>query len=437
MDTEHLEATILGTMLRSSAARDKYIEHITADDFSSKGYDKIFDAMVRCLQNSTPINRESITAMLPDSAITKMMVAFLYDSSVTEVTPELYKRFKQASMTKKLEHTASTIQRRLKQGIDALEVIDEARQQLERMESDGDVKEACGLGDTADLTLAMIDAWASGATPYKTYIPGIDDRLHLSQLTGYNVIAGESGAGKTAMMMHLARVNAEQGNKPSAIFSLEMSKELLCLRMAMSDPRISGIRMSSESISNPQIRSNIQYAVERLKKLPITIVENVYNIYRISRIARRLSLSEGCEMMFLDYIQLAETHPQDTDVSRVSKVSMELKRLTSGDTLKGYPGIKVVAISQYSEVASSSGTGAWASRSGRSSQSHTPQIKALRWSRQIRMDADLVGHLLTMSDPEQPVVAVRFFCEKQRNEGDGWSVDLNFDKRAQTFRTRR
>lgn len=429
-DAEHIESTVISGLCRSPEAREKYLHRIHPTDFAYKAHRTVFDAINNLFKSGAQITRNSISAAVDGNAAIQMMVGFSFDSKLPDLSEAVFKQFKQFGARNRLVELKNYLEKQIKQNSEPGDTVEQLRGMIDRVESE----EGCDLEvsrpeETSDATLAMIDRWAAGNDTYRTYIPELDHELFLSQLTGYTVIGGDSGGGKTALMCSIAKANARAG-LPVLVFSLEMNKEMLWLRMAMESPRLRGLELTEANLSNPKIVDDIRQAINGLRALPIIIIDNVTSVFSIYRIARKLMQTERAGLVLVDYLQLCDTDPKDSDVVRVSTVSKVLKSLSIPDARRGIAPSTIVALSQYSESVT---TGGPMRRAG----ADTP-IKAMRWSRQIKMDSDLLLHLLPseIEGVDENSAHIRIFCEKQRNYRAGWQVPVIFHKDTQSFSTR-
>lgn len=239
----------------------------------------------------------------------------------------------------------------------------------------------------------------------------------------------------SALMLNIARANALRG-VPSTLCSLEMSRELLYIRMAMSDPRAAGIKLTQRTIKDEQKMSDLKYAIDQLKKLPIYIVQGVSNVFRLDKISRRNAIDKGCKLTLFDYIQLGRTNPTDADVVRVSTVSRTLFGLTQPDLPNGYHGQAVIALSQYN------GEGAKMNSQFAVETNKPTQNRGMRragnddlaWSSQISNDADGILHLY-YKGRYQNKKDIEIFCGKQRNGEEGWGVEAQLNTTEMQYET--
>ena len=136
-----------------------------------------------------------------------------------------------------------------------------------------------------------------------TGFPQIDDMwLGFQEQNGY-VIAGRPGMGKTALFTNMMEKMGESG-VPNMLFSLEMRKEMIVMRMACERAQVPLSAVIKKNTDSAQ-RSELRKAAGEIAKLPIYI-DDTSNL-TIGEIARRLNKAvreRGIRVFGLDYIQI-------------------------------------------------------------------------------------------------------------------------------------
>lgn len=186
------------------------------------------------------------------------------------------------------------------------------------------------------------------------------------------IVAARPSIGKTALCLAFAAKQAEAGN-PVAIFSMEMNKESLGVRLLAMRSGVSGMDIRSGRITDQDF-SAIQSAGSQLERLGIFIDDSPYtSVVDIQNKVRKLKLQRGVKTVYLDYLQLltkkggkSESRNQD-----VSEFSRGLKLMA------GSCDVSVIALSQLS-------------RACEARQDKRPTLSDLRDSGAIEQDADNV-----------------------------------------------
>src|SRR4029077_2888682 len=184
--------------------------------------------------------------------------------------------------------------------------------------------------------------------------------------------------GKTAFAMNIAENTAVMDKKVVAIFSLEMSREALLLRMLCSHGRVDSHKVRTGFIDREQ-GQKLVHALGELCEAPIFIDDTPgISLSEMRAKSRRLQQSQGgLDLIIVDYLQLMSGggRRDENRTQEVSAISRGLKGLAK--ELK----VPVIALSQLSRAP--------ASRGG----DHRPQLADLRESGSIEQDADVVAFI--------------------------------------------
>ena len=188
------------------------------------------------------------------------------------------------------------------------------------------------------------------------------------------IIAARPSMGKTAFVLNVAQYAAVERNLPTAIFSLEMSKESLVMRMLASEGYIDAQRLRSGKLTS-QDHSNLAKAAALLGQAPIWIDDSPgLSLLEIRSRARRLKSQHDLKMIIIDYLQLVTGPPGvESRQQEISQISRSLKILAK--ELQ----VPVLALSQLSRAPEQ-----------RTGENKRPQLSDLRESGAIEQDADLV-----------------------------------------------
>jgi replicative DNA helicase len=201
------------------------------------------------------------------------------------------------------------------------------------------------------------------------------------------IVAGRPSMGKTAFVLNVAQYAAVESNIPTAIFSLEMSKESLIMRMLASEGFIDAQRLRSGKL-NSQDHSNLAKAAALLGQAPIWIDDTPgLTLLEIRSRARRLKSQVGIKMVVVDYLQLIQG-PMNSEnrQQEISFISRSLKILAKE------LAVPVVALSQLSRAPEQ-----------RTAEHKRPQLSDLRESGAIEQDADVVMFLYRPEMYDRPV----------------------------------
>ncbi|MFB3895685.1 MAG: replicative DNA helicase [bacterium] len=265
----------------------------------------------------------------------------------------------------------------------------------------------------------------------KTLVTGVpsgykklDEMTSGFQATDLIIIAGRPSMGKTAFALNIARnLSMEQEVPlPVAIFSLEMSKEQLVLRMLATEARISMKLIRGGKLGAKEF-GKLSTAGARLSQAEIYIDETpAISVLELRAKARRLqqslqqSKNKSLGLVIIDYLQLMSGSANlESRQQEVSEISRSLKALAKE------LGIPIIAISQLSRAPEKRG------------ESRRPQLADLRESGALEQDADLVMfvyraafyRLMEGKEVRPEDKPAKIIIGKQRNGPIG-DVDLMF-----------
>ena len=142
------------------------------------------------------------------------------------------------------------------------------------------------------------------------------------------IIAGRPSMGKTAFCLNIAAHSAMDHHKSVAVFSLEMSKEQLVLRMLCSEARVDAHKLRSGFLSESDW-PKLTMAAGRLSEAPIYIDDTAaISVLEMRAKARRLKVEHGLDLIIVDYLQLMRGRSDsDNREQEISNISRSLKAL--------------------------------------------------------------------------------------------------------------
>jgi len=232
------------------------------------------------------------------------------------------------------------------------------------------------------------------------------------------IIAGRPSMGKSAFALGIAEYAGVIEKVPTAIFSLEMSKEQLGQRMLCSHARVDAHKVRTGYLATSDW-PRLTAAAGKLSEAPIYIDDTpAISVMELRAKARRLKSHHGIKLIILDYMQLmrGSSMNMESRQQEISEISRSLKALARE------LHVPVIAISQLS-------------RAVESRTDHRPQLSDLRESGAIEQDADVVVLILREEyynpSPDNQGVA-EVIIAKQRN-GPVGSLKLAFIKEYTRF----
>jgi replicative DNA helicase len=236
------------------------------------------------------------------------------------------------------------------------------------------------------------------------------------------IVAGRPSMGKTAFCLNIAEHAALRADIGVAVFSLEMSKEQLAMRMLCSEARVDLSRVRTGHLSDREF-PKLAMAAGRLADAPIFIDDTpALSVLELRAKARRLKRDAATKLglVVVDYVQLMRSSEgKDNREQEISEISRSLKALAK--ELQ----VPVVALSQLN-------------RQVESRNPPIPRLADLRESGAIEQDADVIVFLYREEyyneDTDRKGVA-EVHVAKQRNGPTG-QVDLTFLREFTRFENR-
>ena len=238
----------------------------------------------------------------------------------------------------------------------------------------------------------------------------------------HNFVANDVCVHNTAFCLNIAENAALRSDTGVAIFSLEMAKEQLAMRMLCSEARVDLARVRTGHLSDREF-PKLAMAAGRLADASIFIDDTpALSVLELRAKARRLKRDPTAKLglVIVDYIQLMRSSEgKDNREQEISEISRSLKALAKELQLP------VVALSQLN-------------RQVESRNPPIPRLADLRESGAIEQDADVICFLYReeyyVEDTDKKGVA-QVIVAKQRNGPTG-NIDLTFLKEFTRFENR-
>ena len=423
------EQCVLGSVLLQQGALVKILELLTPDDFYRESHKIIFKAMVALFEKNEPQDIITITNVLKDRDQLDTVGGPSFLSSLSDIVPVaaniIYyaQIIRSKSILRHLIQTCTEIASRCYEEQDDIDsLVDDAEQNIFEISRTKSKQGFEPLSKIIPETFKRIERLAEKKELITGVPTGYDDIDRITaglQPSDLIILAGRPSMGKTALAMNIVQ-NASIFHKiPVAVFSLEMSKEQLGMRMLCSVSRV-----NSQDLRTGFIRDTdwpkLARATGILSEAPILIDDTpAISVLEMRAKSRRLKTEHNIGLVVVDYLQLmrgrsnAERREQE-----ISEISRSLKAMAKELDLP------VVALSQLN-------------RSLESRPNKRPQLSDLRDSGAIEQDADVICFLYrdeiynkSEDNPRRGIAEV--IIGKQRNGPTG-TVELTFIDKFTTF----
>jgi replicative DNA helicase len=414
-------------MLLSAEAMADVVEILDAEDFYRSAHGKIYSAVRSLFGHGEPVDVITAVDALRKAGLLDEVGGALYlRDLVDEVptpagAPHYAKIVADAALRRRLIGAAADIMDVAYAGSDDADTIaDGAEQRIYDVARREDTEDAAAIGDLVNDAMSELEAIQNRESAYTGLATGFRDLDELTsglQPGNLVIIAARPGIGKSSLAMNIARNVAVQ-HEPVAMFSLEMSRYEIGMRLLCAEARVPWDRIRNKRVG-PDDWTRVVSAGETLHDAPLSIVDagNV-NIVDIRAKARRLKTSkQGLSLIIVDYLQLMTspmTRRQDNRQQEVAEISRSLKLLAK--ELK----VPILALSQLN-------------RNPEARADKRPQLSDLRESGSLEQDSDVVMFIHRDDlDPEKKREA-ELILAKHRNGPTG-SIRLSFEPSLTQFR---
>ena len=424
------EQSVLGGVLIENEAVHKVMEILTAEDFYRDAHRKIYDALMDLAERDEPADLITLTNELRkkehlDSVGGASYVTSLIDSVVTAANIEYYAKIvkEKAILRKLIDTSTEIITHSYEDRSDVEGLLDEAERAIFEISENRVKPSFYSIRDIVKQSFKTIERLYE-KKELVTGVPSgyrdLDQRTAGFQPSDLIIVAGRPSMGKTAFCLNVAQYAAIEKRIPVAIFSLEMSKEQLVIRMLCSEAQVEGTRLRTGFLTESDW-PRLTLAAGNLSDAPIFIDDAAaLSVLDLRAKARRLNAEHGLGMIMIDYLQLMRGRAKvESRQQEISEISRSLKALAKE------LNIPVIAVSQLS-------------RKTEERQGMRPQLSDLRESGAIEQDADVIlfiyrDEVYNRSEDNPNRGKAEVIIGKQRNGPTG-KIELAFLEKFTTFK---
>lgn len=376
------ERSVIGAMLLDRGALGDAIELLTPDDFYRPAHASIFECITNLFERNEPVDEVTLSAELTRTGLLegaggRAAIASLASSVPTAANAAFYARIvREKAMGRRLIQAATSIAAAGYEAVSDVDVLlDHAEAKIFEITSAREHRGFVALKEVVKDAFKRIEKLYERKDPITGIASGFAD---LDKLTSglqpgeLIIVAGRPSMGKTAFALNVAQNAAIRHNVPAAVFSLEMSKEQLVMRMLCAEARIDGHRMRGGFLKDSDW-PKLAKAAGSLAEAPMYIDDTgSLSLLEMRAKARRLQADKGLGLIVVDYLQLMRGRAtQEGREREISEISRGLKSLAKELS------VPVMALSQLN-------------RSLEQRQDKRPMLSDLRESGAIEQDADVI-----------------------------------------------
>ncbi len=416
------EQSILGGILLDNHAVNSVLEILEAGDFYSEAHRKIFSSIVDLSEKNEPSDLITLSNILRDKKQIDNVGGMAYLASLVDNVPSAAniayysKIVKEKSILRRLIGASTEILNKSYNTTEDVEnVLDDAEHAIFEISENKIKPSFFPLKDIIKDSFKAIEKLYEKKALITGITTGFEelDRLTAGfQKSELIIIAGRPSMGKTALAINMAQNAAIEMGIPIALFSLEMSKEQLAIRMLSSEARVDSQRLRKGFLGETDW-PKLTTAAGRLSDASIYIDDTpAISVLEMKAKSRRLKAEKGLGLIVLDYLQLMRG--RNTSLPReqeISEISRSLKALAKE------LDVPVVALSQLN-------------RQVEARTDKRPYMADLRESGAIEQDADVIlfiyrDELYNKSEDNPEKGLAEIIIGKQRNGPTG-KVKLAF-----------
>jgi replicative DNA helicase len=410
------EQSVLGGMMLSRDAIADVVELLRSHDFYRPAHQLVYDAVLDLYGRGDPVDPVTVSShMSSTGALARAggapYLATLIGGVPTAANAGYYAKIvAEKAMLRRLVEAGTKI---VQMGYaadngsdgmgDADAAVDRAQAEVYSVTERRLSEDYLPLESLLQPTLSELEAIQghngemTGVPTGFTELDELTNGLHPGQLI---VVAARPAIGKSTLGLDFARAAAIKHGQTACIFSLEMSRSEITMRLLSAEARIPLAKMRGGGLTDPDWMKLVRRMGE-IGEAPLFIDDSPnLTMMEIRAKARRLKQRNGLRLIILDYLQLMSSPRRvESRQQEVSEISRQCKLLAK--ELE----VPIVAISQLN-------------RSSEQRQDKRPQLSDLRESGAIEQDADMVLllHREDAYDPESARVGeADFIVAKHRN----------------------
>jgi len=416
------EESLLSAVLIDNRTLLDILELLVPDDFYKTAHQLIFAGITELFTRNEPIDLVTLTNILKEQGHLEKIGGASYLARLVDTVPlaanaQHYAKIihDKSALRQLIEKSNAIAQRCFEDRGDVDAVIDFAESSIFEISENKTSQSVYPLSQLIGTNIDALEERQGNRaiiTGVPTGFPLLDHKTSGLQDSDLIILAARPGMGKTALALNIARHAAVEAGITVVIFSLEMSKEQLSMRLLSSEARLDSTRLRSGFISREDW-FKITEAAGALSNAPVLIDDTPsLSAMEIRAKARRLKLDKNIGLVIIDYLQLMQgRRGAERRELEISEISRSLKALAK--ELK----LPVIALSQLNRMLEQ--------RSDK-----RPQLSDLRESGALEQDADVVTFIyrdeVYNKDENNPAKGkAEIIIAKQRNGPIG-SIPLVF-----------
>ncbi|MBA3017292.1 MAG: replicative DNA helicase [Proteobacteria bacterium] len=415
------ESLLSGILIDNNTLLD-IIDILSPEDFYRSAHQKIFSGIVELFSKNEPVDLVTLSNALKERGHLEEIGGATYLATLVDTVPLAVN----AKHYAKIVHDKATLRRLIEKTNEIAkecfedrgnvdELVDFAESVIFEISKNKHKQSFYRISELIDGNIETIEkrqgnkTLVTGVPTGFTRLDNLTSGLQKSELI---ILAARPSMGKTALALNIARNAAVDANVPVAVFSLEMSKEQLSMRLLCSEARIDSSRLRGGFFSMEDWRK-LTDAAGVLSDTSI-FIDDTPNIsaMEIRAKARRLKMEKNIGLVVIDYLQLMKSRmsAERRDLE-ISEISRSLKALAKE------LDVPVMALSQLNRMLEQR-------------NDKQPRLSDLRESGALEQDADVVAFIyrdeMYNSDENNPKKGTADILIRKNRNGPTGEATLTF-----------
>ncbi|CAM4081026.1 replicative DNA helicase [Helcobacillus massiliensis] len=377
------ERGVLGGMMLSKDAIADVVERVRSGDFYRPAHELIYEAIIDLYGRGEPADLLTVSDELSKRGELQRIGGSAYLADLIDMVPTAANAgyyadiVAERSTLRKLVEAGTRIVQLgyATEGGEVDAVVNEAQAQIYAVTERGASEDFVPLAETIEETVDTIEAVqgrggeVSGIPTGFQQFDELTQGLHGGQMI---IFAGRPAMGKTTLGMDVLRSASIHNGKTSVIFSLEMDRTEITMRLLSAEAQVPMSRMRDGTMDDRDWQ-NLARAMGRISDAPLFMDDSAnMTLMEIRAKCRRLKQKHDLQLVVIDYLQLMSSGKRvESRQQEVSEFSRALKLLAKEIE------VPVIAISQLN-------------RGSEQRTDKTPMMSDLRESGSIEQDADLI-----------------------------------------------
>ncbi|MBI4041941.1 MAG: replicative DNA helicase [Deltaproteobacteria bacterium] len=376
------EQAVLGSVLLDNDALYRSLDYVRPDDFYRAAHQHIFQSFVDLAESSEPVDLVTLTNHLKSKDLLGTMGGSAYLTQLVESVPtsanvQYYAKIvrEKAILRKIISAATEIVAKGYEEHASVDDFLDYAETAIFSVAEERIRPDFTHIKDVVKENFKRIEQLyerKESVTGVPTGFHEFDKLTSGLQRSDLIIIAGRPSMGKTSFALNIAQHAAIVSKTPVAVFSLEMSKEQLVMRMLTSLAKVDSSRLRIGKLKENEW-PKLTKAASQMSVAPIFIDDTpALSVLDMRAKCRRLKADHNMGLLIVDYLQLMRGRGGFESREReISEISRSLKALAKE------LNVPVIALSQLN-------------RGVENRPDKRPQLSDLRESGAIEQDADLI-----------------------------------------------